>query len=81
MTELLIEELASVGLKLNSAKTKILHTAFPDDPSDIDFTEAAGDFIRIRHDDHFHRYVGRHLILNAKMRIDMELTHHKQHAW
>ena len=78
MTEALIQELAAVGLVLNAKKIKILHIAFHDDRSDVDFVEIAGEFIRILHDDQVHRYLGRHLNLDPTKRINKEMTYRRK---
>ena len=74
MLELLIIELDKVGLKLNSAKTKILHSSCEDDESNFDFIEVSGKFIRILHPGAHHRYLGRQLLLLASNRIDIEFS-------
>ena len=61
MAELLVLELARVGLTLNSAKTKILHTSYEDDGHDVDFVEIAGDFVSVLHPKSWHKYLGRHI--------------------
>ena len=78
MTESLIEELAAVRLVMNAKKTKILHTAFNDDRSDIDYVEIAGDLVRILHPDQVHRYLGRHLSLDESVRIVKEMAYRRK---
>ena len=58
MTEILIEELDKVGLRLHPGKCKILHTHLDED-GEKDFVDIAGDFIKILHDGDSHRYLGR----------------------
>ena len=81
MTEILIEELAAVGLILNAGKTNILQTAYEDDRHDIDYVEVGKGFIRILHAGQVHRYLGRHLSLDPRTHIDQELAHRRQQAW
>ena len=80
MIEVLAEELAAVGLIMNAEKTKILHTVFEDDRSDIDYVEIAGGLVRILRPDQVHRYLGRHLNLVASLRIDKEMAYRRKQA-
>ena len=47
MMEILIEELSHVGLTLNAAKTKILHTWMPDPGHDMSFVDMNCDMVEI----------------------------------
>ena len=81
MTELLLPELALVGLRLNASKTRILHTDFPDSGSETDLVEIGGEFISILHVGSWHRYLGRHLSLSSADRVMVEIGHRKKQAW
>ena len=57
MTEWLVEELARIGLHLNSSKTKILCTV--DDS--IDFLDVGDTLVEVLSGDSCHKYLGRQL--------------------
>lgn len=73
MAELLIVELASVGLHLNVGQTEILHSPYLDDGSELDFTDINGNLA--------HRYLGSHVNLSHGDRVDFELNYRKQQGW
>ena len=81
MAELLIDELAKVGLRLNAEKTKILHTNFEDNDSNQDFYEISGEFIKILHEEASHRYLGRCLSLSARNRSTIEFDARIRQSW
>ena len=56
MMEILIQELSHIGLTLNAAKTKILHTWMPDPGHDMSFVDIAGDMVEILDVDACHTY-------------------------
>ena len=69
MIELLLVELAQTRLTLNSDKTKILHTSFPDRFYQIDLVEIAGEMIEVLRAGVSHRYLGRMLNLDKEVRV------------
>ena len=81
IAEILIEELSVVGLILNASKTKILHSNIEDDHFGLDFIDISGDFVRILHDDKFHKNLGRHISLSKEQRIQCELKHRRKIGW
>ena len=81
MSSLLIEELEKVGLRLNAAKSKILHTEVEDEGFDLGYIEIADDFIQILEPHEFHRYLGRRISLSASNRVATEFSYRKSQAW
>ena len=78
MTEILQEELASVGLQLNASKTKALTLEMSDIPR---YFEVSGDFVEVVGPEKAHKYLGRKLSGNLKERSRVELSHRVQVAW
>ena len=69
MAEMLVEELADVGLHLNVKKTKILASEFQlDDSGYVDFVQISNDFVQVLHTDKYHRYLGRRHNLSSSQR-------------
>ena len=58
MMECLVEELAAVGLNLNTSKTKILTTESLKEPM---FLVIGGDRIEVLHGEQNHKYLGKKL--------------------
>ena len=81
MAEMLIEELKSIGLYLNSSKSKILTTETTELTHDANFIEVGDDYVEILLPDQFHRYLGRYVSLSREDRLDVEFRHRKQQAW
>ena len=78
MTEILQEELARVGLQLNSSKTKALTLEMSDSPR---FLDVYGEFVQVLGPCDFHKYLGRKLSGDVKERSKLELSHRVQIAW
>ena len=81
MMEIFIEELSHIGLTLNAAKTRILHTWMPDPGHDMSFVDIAGDMVEILDIDACHTYLGKHLILRVDERLQLEVKHRIHQAW
>ena len=82
MTESLTEELRKVGLRLNTNKTKILHTPMEQDENTrLDYVEIGDGLVQILHPDQSHRYLGKMLSMSAELRGSIEFNHRKQQAW
>ena len=77
LANLLIDQLALVGLEVHEGKTKILTS---DARNSIDFIEIGGGIIEILLLDKHHKYLGKHLIASPK-RASVELHHRIQIAW
>ena len=79
MTESLIKALRKIGLRLNTTKTKILHTRTElDDESttdDYDYVEINGEFVRVLPITDHHRYLGRYICMSVKERLWVEFRH------
>ncbi|CAE8618526.1 unnamed protein product [Polarella glacialis] len=78
MIELLCEELANIGLHLNTSKTKLFTTTSIDKPLFIDI---AGGMVEVLTGTDFHKYLGRHLTGNLGIRSTAEFAHRVQCAW
>ena len=82
MSESLIAELRKVGLRLNTDKTKILHTPLEDDENTkLDYIEIDDGLVQILHPEESHRYLGRFVSMSADLRGNIEFNHRKQQAW
>ena len=81
MANLLISELRRFGLRLNSEKTKILHTHLWDDSANLDYIEIADELIRILPCEESHRYLGRLLSTSSSNREEIEFSYRKRQAW
>ena len=81
MMEILIEELSHIGLTLNAAKTKILHTWMPDPGHDISFFDIASDIVEILDVDACHKCVGKHRSLRVDRRVQLEVKYRIHQAW
>ena len=75
MIEIFIQELSHIGLTLNAAKTKILHTWMPDPGHDMSYVDIAGDMLVILDVDACHIYLGKHLCLRVDGRLQLEVKH------
>ncbi|CAE8637533.1 unnamed protein product [Polarella glacialis] len=78
MIELLCEELANIGLHLNTSETKLFTTTSLDKPLFIDI---AGGMVEVLTGTDFHKYLGRHLTGNFGIRSAAEFAHRMQCAW
>ena len=78
MLELLYPELASVGLELNVAKTKILTNA---NLETLCFAEVAAEFTEILQGEQTHRYLGRNLVGDLALRTNVEFDPRLRAAW
>ena len=68
-------------MNLNAPKATILHSNLEDNDFDLDFIDISGDFVKILHDDKFHKYLGRYISLSKEGRIQCEFKHRKQIGW
>ena len=81
MMEILIEELSYIGLTLNAATTKILHTWMPDPGHDMSFIDIAGDMVEILDVDACHKYLGKYVSLRVDGRVQLDVKHRIHQAW
>ena len=82
MMELLLPELAEIGLEVNHTKTKILTTDpanFKENTSSVLFMYDRYFQVLAPHE--WHKYLGRHLTFSAQCRSSNELNHHISAAW
>ena len=77
MTELLVEELAGLGLTLHSGKSKIF-TTVQERPADVVIN---GEPVAVMKDTEQHRYLGRLLPGNLRSRGRVEIKHRIQAGW
>ena len=70
MTEMLIEELAKVGLHLNGSKSKVI----TNDAPEYDWVDIAGELVDILKPTETHRYLGRHLPGELSNRAILEVN-------
>ena len=78
MTQMLQDELAKVGLHLNSAKSK----AFTNDTSDVvSHLNIYSEQVEVLGGDGCHRYLGRKVAGNLRNRTEIEFAHRVQMAW
>ena len=78
MVECLVEELAAVGLNLNTSKTKILTTENLNEPM---FLDIGGDMIEVLHGGQNHKYLGKKLSGDLRKRAMVDIQHRSQIAW
>ena len=82
MTKSLTKELRKVGLRLNTDKTKILHTPFEqDENTQLDYVEIDDGLVEILHPQQSHKYLGRLISMSPELRGTIEFNHRKQQAW
>ena len=78
MVECLVEELAAVGLTLNTSKTKILTTESLKEPM---FLAIGGDRIEVLHGEQNHKYLRQKLSGDLRKRAMVDIQHRSQIAW
>ena len=82
MLELLIDELAKVGLNLNTSKTKLLttdSTIFRPNTSAV--AQVGNSFLHILGPHESHKYLGRKLSFGSNTRCDTEIANRIAAAW
>ena len=67
-----------MGLSLKSSKTKTITTCVLETPLNVD---VAGGIIEVMFGHAVHKYLGRHLCGNAKLRSSTEFDHRLAAAW
>ena len=78
MMGIVIEELSSVGLHLNTSKTKILTTTASTDRM---FLDVGGDMIEVVHGQERHKYLGKKLPGDLSTRATVDVKHRIHIAW
>ena len=58
MSEIVLDELRQIGLKLNASKTKILRGDVDDGDADVAYNDVSGDLIQILDPHDCHKYFG-----------------------
>ena len=77
MVECLAEELAAVGLNLNTSRTKILTTENLNEPMVLDI---GGDMVEVLHGGQNEKYLGKKLSCDLEKRAMVDLQHGSQIA-
>ena len=77
MSEMLLQELNGIGLKLNVEQTKILHCDLVDDGADLGFIEINDELITILDISKSHKYFCKMLSTSIRHRIQLEFTNQK----
>ena len=77
MVESLVEELADVGLHLNTSKTKMLTTQ---NLKEQTFFDICGHMIEVLHEAHIHKYLGKKLSDDLRNRAMVDLQQRSQIA-
>ena len=78
MVESLVEELAALGLHLNTSKTKILTTQNLKEPM---FLDIGSDMIEVLHEGQNHKYLGKKLSGDLRKRATVDLQHRSHIVW
>jgi len=77
MVEMLIKELASIGLHVNGKKTKIITNASPS----YNYFDISGELVTVLGNNEAHRYLGRLLCGNLSDRAATEIKNRLQNSW
>ena len=76
MVESLVDELAAVGLHLNTSKTKILTTQ---NLKELMFLDIGGDMIEVLHEGQNHKYLGKKLSGDLRKKGNGRFTTSESH--
>ena len=81
MSEIVLDELRQIGLKLNASKTKILRGDVDDGDADVAYIDVSGDLVQILDPQDSHKYLGKMLSTSISLRIEVEFKNRKRQAW
>ena len=71
MSEILLDELSKIGLKLNESKTKISRVDVDDGDADLAYVDSSGNLIQILAPQDSYKYLGKMLSTSISQRIEI----------
>ena len=81
MSEILLDELNKIGLKLNESKTKILRVDVADGDADLACVDINGNLVKRLAPQDDHAYLGKMLPTSGSQRVEIEFKNNKRKAW